>query len=191
MCWLYCRRTGIPVVDVTTTGRKSGQRRTTHLIAIPYTDTLALIGTNFGQPSTPAWVLNLEADPHARIAYRGHLDTMSQCAITSDLLPTAQPEAWPDEQVVARVVALAETAWAESHGADAGRALAGALGRATVPAQERSATGKRLAAGLHGVIQPPAGHVHADPASRPVAAVEAALSDLQFVRAARSVALFP
>lgn len=62
---------GLPVVDVTTTGRKSGQRRTTHLIAIPYAETLALIGTNFGQPSTPAWALNLEADPRARIAYRG------------------------------------------------------------------------------------------------------------------------
>ena len=28
--------------------------------------------------------------------YRGHLDTMSQCGITTDLLPTAQAEAWPD-----------------------------------------------------------------------------------------------
>ena len=62
---------GLPVVDLTTTGRKSGQPRTAHLIAIPHRDTLALIGTNFGQPSTPAWVLNLEAQPHARVTYRG------------------------------------------------------------------------------------------------------------------------
>ena len=62
---------GLPVVDVTTTGRKSGQPRTSHLIAIPHGDTLALLGTNFGQPSTPAWVLNLEADPRATIDYRG------------------------------------------------------------------------------------------------------------------------
>jgi deazaflavin-dependent oxidoreductase (nitroreductase family) len=48
---------------VTTTGRRSGLRRTTHLIAVPYGDTLALLGTNFGQPATPAWALNLEADP--------------------------------------------------------------------------------------------------------------------------------
>ena len=33
-------------------------------------DDLALLGTNFGQPSTPAWVLNLEADPHAEVTYR-------------------------------------------------------------------------------------------------------------------------
>ena len=63
---------GLPVVDLTTTGRKSGQRRTTHLIAVPHRDTLALIGTNFGQPATPAWVHNLEAEPRASVTYRGN-----------------------------------------------------------------------------------------------------------------------
>ena len=62
---------GLAVLDVTTTGRRSGQARTSHLIATPYAGTLALLGTNFGQPSTPAWALNLEADPHARVSYRG------------------------------------------------------------------------------------------------------------------------
>jgi deazaflavin-dependent oxidoreductase (nitroreductase family) len=63
---------GIPVLDVTTTGRKSGLPRTSHLIAVPYQGTLALLGTNFGQPTTPAWVLNLEADPHATVVHTGH-----------------------------------------------------------------------------------------------------------------------
>ena len=62
---------GLPVLDVTTTGRKSGLRRPTHLISVPIGDTLALLGTNFGQPDTPAWVLNLEADPHASVTYHG------------------------------------------------------------------------------------------------------------------------
>jgi deazaflavin-dependent oxidoreductase (nitroreductase family) len=61
---------GLPVLDLTTTGRKSGARRTTHLISIPVGDTLAVLGTNFGQRSTPAWVLNLEADPHASVRFR-------------------------------------------------------------------------------------------------------------------------
>ena len=61
---------GLPVLDVTTTGRKSRQPRTSHLISIPIDDTLALIGTNFGQSATPAWVLNLEADPTASVRYR-------------------------------------------------------------------------------------------------------------------------
>jgi deazaflavin-dependent oxidoreductase (nitroreductase family) len=58
-----------PAALLTTTGRKSGLRRTSHLIAVPYEDTLALLGTNFGQPSTPAWVLNLEAEPRASVAH--------------------------------------------------------------------------------------------------------------------------
>jgi deazaflavin-dependent oxidoreductase (nitroreductase family) len=62
---------GLAVLDVTTTGRKSGQQRTSHLIAAPYEDDLALLGTNFGQTSTPAWALNLEADPQATVTYRG------------------------------------------------------------------------------------------------------------------------
>ncbi|GAA1967437.1 hypothetical protein GCM10009798_29730 [Nocardioides panacihumi] len=61
---------GLPVLEVTTTGRRSGQRRTSYLIAVPFKDTLALLGTNFGQTSTPAWALNLEADGHATVSYR-------------------------------------------------------------------------------------------------------------------------
>jgi deazaflavin-dependent oxidoreductase (nitroreductase family) len=61
---------GLPVLDLTTTGRKSGRRRTTHLIAIPIGGSLAVIGSNFGQPDTPGWVFNLEADPHATATYR-------------------------------------------------------------------------------------------------------------------------
>ncbi len=60
----------LPVLVVTTTGRRSGKRRPTQLIGIPMTgDGLALQGTNFGQASTPTWALNLEADPRATVAY--------------------------------------------------------------------------------------------------------------------------
>lgn len=61
---------GLPVVEVTTTGRRSGKTRRTQLIAIPVADTLALLGTNFGQASTPTWALNLEADPAAVVTHR-------------------------------------------------------------------------------------------------------------------------
>lgn len=62
--------TALPVLDLTTTGRKSGQPRTSHLISIPVGDDLALLGTNFGQPRTPAWVLNLEAEPRATVTHQ-------------------------------------------------------------------------------------------------------------------------
>src|SRR5690349_6139561 len=61
---------GLPVLFVTTTGRKSGKPRTTPLISVPIGDDLSLIGTNFGQTDTPSWVFNLEADPTATARYR-------------------------------------------------------------------------------------------------------------------------
>ena len=72
---------GLPVLDITTTGRRSGAPRRTHLIAVPYADTLALLGTNFGQRSTPAWVLNLEADPRLQVTHHGvTLDAVARMA---------------------------------------------------------------------------------------------------------------
>jgi deazaflavin-dependent oxidoreductase (nitroreductase family) len=62
---------GLAVLTLTTTGRRSGAPRTSHLIATPHGDDLALIGTNFGQESTPAWVLNLETHPRATLTHRG------------------------------------------------------------------------------------------------------------------------
>lgn len=62
---------GLPVVMVTTTGRRSGRPRTAPLISVPLVDDLALLGTNFGGPDTPAWVFNLEADPRATVAFGG------------------------------------------------------------------------------------------------------------------------
>jgi deazaflavin-dependent oxidoreductase (nitroreductase family) len=72
--WLLA---GLPVVVLTSKGRKTGQPRQTQLIALPIGDTLALLGTNFGQPKTPTWVLNLEAEPRASVGY---------CGITRDVL---------------------------------------------------------------------------------------------------------
>jgi deazaflavin-dependent oxidoreductase (nitroreductase family) len=79
---------GLPVVTVETRGRRSGLTRATHLIAVPFGDTLALLGTNFGQPSTPAWVFNLEAHPGASITYRGVTRDVRARAADSEELRT-------------------------------------------------------------------------------------------------------
>lgn len=60
---------GIPVVTVTTTGRRSGAPRSSPLLAIPLGADLALLGTNFGREAMPAWVLNLTADPRATVTH--------------------------------------------------------------------------------------------------------------------------
>ena len=61
----------LPVIELTTTGRRSGEARTKYLVAIPHGADLGVIGTNFGQRDTPDWVLNLEADPAATVTHRG------------------------------------------------------------------------------------------------------------------------
>ncbi|MFL6170114.1 MAG: nitroreductase family deazaflavin-dependent oxidoreductase [Ornithinibacter sp.] len=60
---------GLPLLELTTTGRRSGQPRYAPLVAVPFRDSLALLGTNFGQAGTPTWVLNLEDDPRATVAH--------------------------------------------------------------------------------------------------------------------------
>lgn len=60
---------GLPIVVLTTTGRKSGLPRESQLVAIPFGDALAVIGTNYGRANTPAWVLNLEAEPRATVTH--------------------------------------------------------------------------------------------------------------------------
>ena len=56
---------GLPIVLLTTTGRRSGKRRTTPLCALPHGDDFVVVGSFGGMDRDPAWWLNLEAQPHA------------------------------------------------------------------------------------------------------------------------------
>jgi len=52
---------GLPVVMLTTTGARSGASRTVPVIGLPTSDGLAVIASNYGQSSHPAWYYNLRA----------------------------------------------------------------------------------------------------------------------------------
>lgn len=78
--WLLKRSSGrltilgpmaVPLLLLTTTGRKSGQRRQIPLAYMREGDRLFLVGSNFGQEHHPAWVLNLIADPQAWVTMGG------------------------------------------------------------------------------------------------------------------------
>lgn len=58
----------MPVLELTTTGRKSGQRRSTMLTS-PWQDgdRMAIIASAGGNDTHPAWFLNLEADPDVEV----------------------------------------------------------------------------------------------------------------------------
>ncbi len=60
---------GLPVIMLTTTGAKTGKDRTMPLLGIPVGDDIAVIGSNYGQRSTPGWVYNLRAKPEATVAH--------------------------------------------------------------------------------------------------------------------------
>lgn len=65
------RRIGrTPVLLLTTTGRRSGQKRTVPVMYVPGEEPV-LVASNGGSPSHPAWYLNLLADPRATIEVEG------------------------------------------------------------------------------------------------------------------------
>jgi deazaflavin-dependent oxidoreductase (nitroreductase family) len=56
-----------PVLLLTTTGRKSGAKRTTPVVYLTDGDKVVLIDTNAGNEQLPAWSLNLKANPEAEV----------------------------------------------------------------------------------------------------------------------------
>lgn len=56
-----------PVLLLTTTGRKSGQKRTAPVVYLADGENLVVIGSNAGHSRTPAWSLNLKANPEAEV----------------------------------------------------------------------------------------------------------------------------
>jgi F420H(2)-dependent quinone reductase len=68
---LFGRLSGNPVLLLTTTGRRSGERRTAPLLYMRDGERLVVIGSNAGNRHTPAWALNLIANPLAEVELRG------------------------------------------------------------------------------------------------------------------------
>lgn len=67
----FATTVGFPTLLLTTTGRKSGQPRSSPLLYIRFGENLAVIGTCYGSEKHPAWYLNLKANPNANIMLHG------------------------------------------------------------------------------------------------------------------------
>jgi deazaflavin-dependent oxidoreductase (nitroreductase family) len=64
---------GVPILLLTTTGRKTGLARTTPLIFGRDGDDYLVVASQGGAPTHPLWFLNLQADPSATIQVKADL----------------------------------------------------------------------------------------------------------------------
>ncbi len=58
---------GLPVLLLTTTGRRSGQPKTKALMYLPEGDGYVVIASYLGEPKHPAWWLNLGSNPEGEV----------------------------------------------------------------------------------------------------------------------------
>ena len=73
---------GMPVVMLTTTGRKSGEQRTTPLMYLDDGDRWVVVASNGGADWEPGWWLNLRAGSPATVAVNGTRTPVTGTEIT-------------------------------------------------------------------------------------------------------------
>ena len=81
---------GATVLILTTTGRHSGQPRSTPLIYGKHDDDYVVVASKGGSPSHPGWYLNLLEQPAVTVQVRG--DRFAARARTAP--PKEKPELW-------------------------------------------------------------------------------------------------
>ena len=88
---LLGRVAGMPVLMLTTTGRRTGRARTTPLTYFELGDEIAIVASNGGEDSPPRWWLNLQAEPRATIAIAGRSEQVTARAATA----AEHAQLWP------------------------------------------------------------------------------------------------
>jgi deazaflavin-dependent oxidoreductase (nitroreductase family) len=86
------RMNGVPVLLLTTTGRKSGKPRTAPLLFVRDGETIVVVASNGGSDYVPAWWLNLRANPEAEIEL-GRVRTHVKAREAS---PAERARLWPE-----------------------------------------------------------------------------------------------
>ncbi|MEU1428555.1 nitroreductase family deazaflavin-dependent oxidoreductase [Nocardia sp. NPDC005746] len=73
---------GLPSLELTVIGRKTGVPRTTSLLYVPNGDSILLIGSNWGSPEHPSWSANLRAATVATVHVGGQRFPVTVTQIT-------------------------------------------------------------------------------------------------------------
>lgn len=90
---------GAPILLLTTTGRKSGQSRTSALIFGRDGDDLLLVASQGGAPTHPNWYHNLYANPEVEVQVQGDVFAATARTATDDekaRLWSIMTEVWPN-----------------------------------------------------------------------------------------------
>lgn len=66
---------GLPVIFITTLGSKSGNKRTTPLLAIQEGEDFILVATKFGADHHPDWYFNLKVNTRVEVLHSGKTST--------------------------------------------------------------------------------------------------------------------
>lgn len=82
---------GTTALILTTTGRRTGERRDAPLIYQRHGDDYLVVASNGGADAPPTWYLNLQADPEVEVQVRG--DRFRARAHTA--APEEKAELWP------------------------------------------------------------------------------------------------
>jgi deazaflavin-dependent oxidoreductase (nitroreductase family) len=82
---------GTQTLLLTTTGRKSGEQRTTPLIYAPYGDAYTIVASKGGTDEPPGWYVNLSADSEVEVQIMA--DRFKAKARTAT--PEEKAEIWP------------------------------------------------------------------------------------------------
>jgi deazaflavin-dependent oxidoreductase (nitroreductase family) len=64
---------GVPILLLTTTGRKSGQPRTIPIIFTPYKNSFVIIASKGGSPEHPKWYLNIQDNPNVTVQVKAEV----------------------------------------------------------------------------------------------------------------------
>jgi deazaflavin-dependent oxidoreductase (nitroreductase family) len=70
----FTQFSGLPVIELTTTGAKSGQQRTLPLAGYAVGEKMILVASNFGGAHYPAWYYNLRANPECMVTKGGRTE---------------------------------------------------------------------------------------------------------------------
>lgn len=83
---------GMPVLELTTTGAKSGKERTTMLtVPLRYHGNRVIVASKGGSPESPGWYHNLVAHPRVTVTEKGQRTALRARVLTAE----ERAELWP------------------------------------------------------------------------------------------------